>query len=72
MFKNVPKKFKKNLVKEKIESLRIFYLLKIKIDESSSQELFSKMFKRFKKKIEKKLLKEKNLYKYYICRNENF
>jgi hypothetical protein len=59
MFKNVPKKFKKNLVKEKIESLRIFYLLKIKIDESSSQELFSKMFKRFKKKIEKKLLKEK-------------
>jgi hypothetical protein len=34
-------------VKEKIESFGIFYLLKMKIDESSPQELFSKMFKMF-------------------------
>jgi hypothetical protein len=32
----------KKIVKEKIESLGMFYLLKMKIDESSSQELFSK------------------------------
>jgi hypothetical protein len=38
-------------VKEKIESLGIFYLFKMKIDESSSQELFSKMFKKKLKKI---------------------
>jgi hypothetical protein len=48
-------------VKEKIESSRMFYLLKTKIDESSSQELFSKMFKMFKKKLKKQLLKEKKL-----------
>jgi hypothetical protein len=54
-------------VKEKIESSRIFYLLKIKIDESSSQELFSKMFK---KEIEKRKFTERknwNLYEYSIC-----
>jgi hypothetical protein len=49
------------LVKEKIESSRMFYLLKTKIDESSSQELFSKMFKMFKKKLKKQLLKENKI-----------
>ncbi len=39
----------------------MFYLLKTKIDESSSQELFSKMFKMFKKKLKKQLLKENKI-----------
>jgi hypothetical protein len=43
-------------VKGKIESSRIFYLLKIKIDESS-QELCSKMFK---KKLKKKITEREN------------
>jgi hypothetical protein len=47
-------------VKEKIESLGIFYLFKMKIDESSSQELFSKNSKRSEKFQKKKISEGKN------------